>query len=314
MRKAKCADDESDAGNRCSSMFKASPLGCHLLLGNAVLIILGGLITRLNGLDANDRKLVTTWHSLQTVASVRPNAANLPNSFNENFNKKDDSYANWSAGLPNFGNHSNTTNQSSSPAIRSTTKRRFKRGRPNKSSNGGKSASSINQPNGTIRSDNENELKQNAAEIGDRSRTPTRSERGPTTATTDEETANEIQIINNYTNDITKLGVAGTGSSTDLTNYKTNIGYKYYDPMRKQSRPNKDPKLASWNSNWNGLLKLVFLLLTATAGTTGNVFVISSVMIIEQFQMQGAISFFSFQNFLQFFYNLTSLQPRWSMK
>lgn len=73
--------------------------------------------------------------------------------------------------------------------------------------------------------------------------------------------------------------------------------------MRKHGqRPAKDPNLVGWNSNWNGLLKLIFLLLSAGAGTTGNIFVISSIMIIDQFQMQGAISFCSFRSlFGQFF-------------
>ena len=73
------------------------------------------------------------------------------------------------------------------------------------------------------------------------------------------------------------------------TNYKTttNIGYKYgyYDrnEMRKQNRLNKESNLVSWN----GLLKLIFLVLICTAGTTGNIFIISSIMVVDNFQMQG---------------------------
>ena len=268
--------------NRCSSMFKAS--GCHLLLGNAALIILGGLIARLNGLEANDRTPAAT--SLHTVASVGRSAAYhylpQPNSFNEKSSGKD-TYVDWNAGLQRKSPCSRT--------FRQTAKHRFRRGSPanSESSKRAKSADSINQQ-GTIRSANENELKQNPNEIDSgRSATPTRSER-PTTARplSNQEAANELQIINNYTNDITKLGVG----RDPPTNYKSppNIGYKYYDPMRKHGRPNKDPNRDPNMVGWNGLVKLIFLLLICSAGSTGNVFIISSIMIIDQFQMQGAIS------------------------
>lgn len=251
-------------------MFKAS--GCHLLLGNAALIILGGLIARLNGLDANDRTPAAT--SLHTVASVRRSAAYLPqlNSFNENSSSRKDTYVDWNdwhAGLRNDAAPCSRTS-------RRATKHRFKRSSPanNESSKREKSAGSINQP-GTIRSANENELKQNTTKIGSgRSATPTtRSQQQPTTArplSNQETAANELQIINNYTNDITKLGVG-----RDPTNYKSppNIGYKYYDPMRKHGRPSKDPNRDTDMVGWNSLLKLVFLLLICTAGTTGNIFV-----------------------------------------
>ena len=144
-----CAGGESGVENRCSSMFKASPLGCHLLLGNAALIILGGLIAPVNGLGANDIKPAAT--GLQNVASVRRSAnAYLPqlNSFNVNFNRKrrkEDTHADWNAERPNS---------------RSTS--RLRRDSPADESSNRDGSRSINQPD-AIRSDSANEPDPNRA-------------------------------------------------------------------------------------------------------------------------------------------------------
>ena len=98
-----------------------------------------------------------------------------------------------------------------------------------------------------------------------------------------------IAYTTTTTSPITLISTNTINSGSSTTNFKgssTNYGYKYDREWRKfPSRLNKDAKL----SNWNELLKLVFLLLISTAGTTGNIFVIATLMLIDQFQVQGNI-------------------------
>ena len=145
----------------------------------------------------------------------------------------------------------------------------------------------INQTN-LLKSKNKNGDLQNTP--------PTSSLSNQTTTTAFNEEENKIQIFKNITNDITKImskieatTIKTTTASTESTRnthpfLKSSTNFKYYDPReRKQNRLSKDQNSA----NYNSLLKLFFLLLICSAGTTGNIFVISSIMIVDSFQMQG---------------------------
>lgn len=260
-------------------MFKASQNG-HLLLGSPLvlklIILFGGLIL-INGLIDNESKLFKIQNRLVYKTSFNTTSVQtkehtyIPQFYNYNSNEKD-AYVNFKK-----------SNRFKRNSIVVETNRKWE-----------KSKNPINQSN-SIKSD-KNGLQQTTSKTN---QTPTLFFNLQTALSNEKE--NKIQSPKNVTYELTNRMISTTTEKSIIkstSNYKssTNVGYKYHDTMRKhsQNRLNKDLV------NWNGLLKLIFLLLISTLGTLGNIFVISSIMIIDSFQTQGNLILNHFILFLKF--------------
>lgn len=281
-------------------MFNASHLYCchllHLLLGNLALIILGSLILLNslvigNDINLSNNRIRPFKNQNRNFISVQTNLVNyLPqlDFYKDIFRKKKNAFFN-----SNYQTYQDENEES--------TIFRFK-----------KDNSINNEFNRDSNKKTKSTIKSNKVYL--------KSIKSPLlylyTSPTDVLSSKEekIQAINNLTNNISKIMTTTTSSSsvnlisttlpttlatittttTSSTNFRgsTNYGHKYYD--REWKRPNRMNKEASL-IELNELLKLILLLLVCTAGTTGNIFVISSIMVIEQFQTQG--KFLSFYRF-----------------